>query len=327
MAKKTWFSKGKTGRAQSSKVDVEAKARQEQRKNQPYRFWLEADSSGKITFLDTPEFFLWEHNLKMAGKYGNFFTCLKEFDVCPICEDLGEQSGFIVVATIIDHRKWTDKDGNEHKNQKKLYVARGRARQRIIKQIERRKGSLQYCAYDVARGTSQTESNVGEDIEFLKKLTKAQLSKLAPKGKDAPTPDEWMKPFDYEKMFEPKTPEWLRKNVTHGEAPVGTEDTVNEKGDDDDLPFDLDSTSGEKVKAEEVELPDLTDLSKAELLEFLDEQDYAVRGAKKFAKVQLRKAIIAAHEAWIIEEGESAEGEEKEEEVEEEEVGDIDDLL
>jgi len=311
---KKWFSKGKAGMTKSSQVDKEAKARQEERKNKPFRFWLEPDSSGKITFLDTPQFFIWEHNLKIAGKWGNFYTCLKEFDACPICEDLGEQSSFVVVATIIDHRKWVDRDGKEHKNQRKLYVARGRARQRIIKQIERRKGDMKFCAYDVARGTSQTESNVGEDIEFLKKLTPTALKKLAPKGKDAPTPAEWIKPLDYEKLFEPKEVGWLREHITHGEAPVGAEDDVETS---DDLGLGDDDMGEEEAP----EMPDLADYSKAELLEFLDEQDYAVKGAKRLAKVQLRKEILKAHEEWLGENGGS------EEEEGEEESGDIDDLL
>jgi hypothetical protein len=56
-----------------------------------------------------------------------------------------------------------------------------------------------------------------EDFEYLGKLTAEKLSKLAPEGEAA----EWLKPFDYEKIFAPKSSEELRR-VVGGEVPVGS---------------------------------------------------------------------------------------------------------
>lgn len=238
MAKgKSWFQRGEEGKKRAAEEDAATQARREQRGG-PRRFWLKNDTSAKVTYLDTPDVFLHEHNLKLAGKFYNYFTCLKDIDTCPICED-GDQPSYIVAATIIDHRKYTDKDGKEHVNQKKLIVFKGRARQRIMKKIERRDGDIKYCAYEMSRGSSGTECSTGEDFEFIKQLTKAQLMQLAPKGET----EDWLKPLDYEEIFKPKTAEDLRK-ILGGEVPVG----AGESEDDD--PFPPDDSHGEGEEKE-----------------------------------------------------------------------------
>lgn len=107
--KKSWYRTGEEGWAKAKQEDAEAKKRMEEsrdpRKN---RFWLENDSAAKVTWLDTPSFFLHEHNLKINGRWGNYETCLKDFDTCPICES-GQASSYIVVGTVISHKVWTDR--------------------------------------------------------------------------------------------------------------------------------------------------------------------------------------------------------------------------
>jgi len=123
--KKSWFVTGKKGIDESRKVDDQAKARRDARG--PMRFWLDYDSSAKLTFLDSPKFFCWEHNLKLQGRFNNFFTCIKDVDTCPLCE-AGDNPSYVAVATVISHKKWKDSDGGVHQNQKMLFVAKGRAR-------------------------------------------------------------------------------------------------------------------------------------------------------------------------------------------------------
>lgn len=163
MAKKNkaWYQTGEKGWTKAKHEDAEAKKRMEEgrdpRKN---RFWLENDSAAKITFIDTPAFFLHEHNLKINGRWSNYETCLKDFDTCPICE-AGQNSSYIVVGTIISHKVWTDRAGNKHANEKILFVAKGRARQRLLRQISLRDGDLTGCVYEMARGSSSTECSTG----------------------------------------------------------------------------------------------------------------------------------------------------------------------
>jgi hypothetical protein len=228
MAKKkkaSWFQTGKAGEKRSAQVDAEAQARRE--RTGPMRFYLKPGESAKVTFLDNPQFFLSEHNLKIGNSYYNFFTCLSDFDTCPICES-GDSPSYIVVGTIINHKPWEDRDGNEHKNQKMLFVAKGRARQRILKRIEQNDGDLKYCVLEMTRGTGQTECATGEDFAFLKRLTAAQVKKLNTEGED-----DWLKAVDYEKVFEPKDPDELRK-IVGGAAPVGADDSGSDDPESDD---------------------------------------------------------------------------------------------
>ncbi|RLB91510.1 MAG: hypothetical protein DRH50_10985 [Deltaproteobacteria bacterium] len=152
-------------------------------------------------------------------------NCLKDFDTCPICES-GQASSYIVVGTVISHKVWTDRAGNKHANEKVLFVAKGRARQRLLRQIGLRDGDLTGCVYEMARGSSSTECASGEDFEFIGRLSKAKMKKLVPKGEDA---KEFLKPFNYEEIFAPKSAEELRKLVG-GEEPVGSEEEEVDDG-------------------------------------------------------------------------------------------------
>ena len=154
----TWYKKGKSGINAAKQAQAEAKTRRDNAG--PQRFWLKNDTAGKITFLDTPTFFCDEHNIEINGKYGNYVTCIKEMDTCPACED-GIKSSYILVGTIIDHRKWVGKDDKVHIHEKKLFVAKGRAQERLIRQIELRDGDLKHHVYEVARGSSKTECGTG----------------------------------------------------------------------------------------------------------------------------------------------------------------------
>ena len=167
--------------------------------------------------LDNPEFFFHEHNLKIGGKYFNFFTCLRDMGTCPLCES-GDNPSYCVAATIINHNKYEDSKGNVHQNQKQLFVARGKARGKIVRQIEKRE-DLSLSVFEFYRDNQQNTSSVGEEIEFLGKLTKDKLASLQPDD----APDDWTEPFDYETIFEPKSEEELRKLVGL-KAPIGSDE-------------------------------------------------------------------------------------------------------
>lgn len=220
--KQKWFATGDEGRQKAKQVDEEAKQRQQNKGLM--RFWLESDSSSKATFLDTPNFFLHEHQIKIGKSYHNYFTCIKEFDTCPLCES-GDVPSYVVVATVISHKKWKDNKGVEHNNQKQLVVFKGKARNAILRKIEKQEGDLERCVFDFTRDSSPTTCSTGEDFDFIKRLSKKEIRQLVPAGQD---PDEFLAPFDYEKIFEPKSAEELRKIVGLAE-PVGSA-----KDDDDD---------------------------------------------------------------------------------------------
>jgi hypothetical protein len=240
-SKKSWFDKGNEGWKRAKRVDKKAKEKRDNR--DPWRFRLKNDESGKVTFLDNPSFFVHEHNLRIDGKFGNFFTCVKDFDTCPVCED-GDTPGYIVVATVIDHTVWEDREGKKHRNQKKLFVGKGKARQSLLRQIERRDDDLKYCVYEMSRGSSSTECSTGEDYEFLKRLNRGQTKKFIPAGEK----DSWLEPFDYEELFTPKSIEELSE-IIGAEPPVGSEkddaDNGGEKEESSDDGFDVDALQDE----------------------------------------------------------------------------------
>ena len=245
--KAAWYKTGEAGVKASKQADVQAKARRESRG--PRRFHLPNDDSAKISFLDTPQFFLWEHNLNLGGKWFNYFTCLKDFDTCPLCES-GDNASYILAGTVVNHKPYTDKDGAKHVNQKELFVAKGKARQSLLRQIERREGDLAGCVYEMARGSSTTECATGEDFDYLgKKLTKKQMKAFIPKDAD----EKWLEPFDYEKIFEPKDPAELRKLIG-GAPPVGADD------DDEQSKKDVDDVLPDETEAEEEAVSSIEDL-------------------------------------------------------------------
>lgn len=249
-----WFKQGKDGKAESQKKDAVAKARAEARG--PQRFWLKNDMDAKVTFLDTPAFFFSEHNLELQGKYFNFFTCITDYDVCPPCED-GKAPSWVVVGTVIDHSVYTKDDGTVIRDQKKLFVAKGQARQNLLKQIERRENDIKYSHYFISRGSGKQECGTGENFDFEKKLTKANLEKYIKARWDKDNKkytdkevEEFLTPYNYEKLFAPKTTEELRK-IVGGAPPVGSEEDDLKIGDA------IDSSSSEVGEEELNSIDDL----------------------------------------------------------------------
>lgn len=228
MAKKgtpKWFLKGDEGKKMAESVDKQAQERRS--RTGPMRFYLPYDTSARVTFLDDPVFFIWEHNIKLGQNFNNFFTCIGNFDTCPLCEDLGDNPAFGVVCTVINHRKYEDKKGNVHQHQKQLMVAKGKARQILLRQLDRHK-TMKHIMYEAARGSTQTESNVGEDYERLGKVSVEKLKKLIPEGED----ESWLKPFNYEEIFQPKPASELRK-IIGSDDPAGA--ASNTGGEVDDI--------------------------------------------------------------------------------------------
>lgn len=250
--KKKWFARGKEGVEMSKRNDEEMAARREARG--PRRFWLENESSAKVTLLDNPEFFVYEHNLKLGGKYHNYFTCLQQIDTCPICES-GDSPSFILVATVINHKKFEGKDGKVFKNQKQLIVFKSKAKEKILRQLEK-KGNLRFTVWELSRGSSSTECSTGEDFEYLGKWgqdKEFQADKLKAMVPDKEDPKTWLRPFDYETIFAPKEPDELRK-IVGGAPPVGGKDDSDDLGggggSDDDDPFFNDDDKSSKGKEE-----------------------------------------------------------------------------
>lgn len=209
-----WFKRGEGAFERFEKFE-----RERDDNSGPHRFFLKPGGSAKITFLDSDGFGFLEHNLKLDGRWGHHYTCLRDFSECPIC-DAGFKPSWVMVWTIIDHSRYvSERTGKEYRNTKKLFVAK----QAVINKLKRRKesldGDLTFALFDIRRDTHK-ECSTGEDIEFLKRLSVDDIVKLKPEGM---TQQEWLQPFDYVKIFEPKSVDMLRRLI-NAEPPIGADD-------------------------------------------------------------------------------------------------------
>lgn len=215
---KQWFQQGSEGEERSRKI-----AEKRADGFGPRRVWLPEGKSAKLTFLDSDGFFFYEHQLKLNGRWTNWFTCRKDFDECPICDD-GKTPSYVCVYTVIDHSEYTDKTGVVHKNQKKLLVTKSGVQPKLARRKEALEGDLTYAVIQFSRDKRE-EASTGEDIEFCKRFTKEQVLKFKPEGV---SDEDFLKPFDYMKLFAPKPVEELRKVV--GSSVVGSEPPPQESG-------------------------------------------------------------------------------------------------
>ena len=186
----------------------------------PFRFFLKPGTSAMVTFVDSMGIGLLEHNLKVGGRWGNFYTCLRDFSECPLCES-GDRPYYVMVWTIIDHSKYvSERTGKEYKNTKKLLVAK----QSVITKLRRRlsskelNGDLTFATFSFTRDKRE-ECATGEDIEFVRRCTREEMLRMKPEGISA---EEWLSPFDYRSLFKPKSVEELRRIAGQGD-PIGYE--------------------------------------------------------------------------------------------------------
>lgn len=206
---------------------------EEKQKSFVNRFWLPGEGSAKIVFLDDNPPIIEEHQLQINGDWRNWFTCLRIVgEACPICDSLNNTPYTVGFYTIIDTSEWTDKSGNTHKNELKLFAAKFKTLQ-ILKRLSGKRESLVGCVFDVFRSSSDA-ANTGDVFEFEGRLTKEQILKL---NKDA-------KVFDYATIIKPKSAAEIaailnrNSEASYGAGkPQGNTNFEYDYDDDDVLPF------------------------------------------------------------------------------------------
>jgi len=208
----SWYRFGADALEEAARLDAEA----ERRKNAPWRFWLKAGGSAEIVFLDKPVtvngetiypwFGVLEHNMRKDGKWGNYYTCRRDLDECPLCE-AGYRPSYAIYLTIIDLTEYETKDGRTVKGTKKLFPIKRKLLNKFKRKLKDAGGSLYLKKFRIYRD-SVDDLSTGEDIEFIGDATEEEL--LACKPSDV-APEEWLAPFDYKKIFEPLPVEELRR--------------------------------------------------------------------------------------------------------------------
>mgnify|MGYP000866051117 CR=1 FL=1 len=185
---------------------------EERQKTFVNRFWLPAEGSTKIVFLDDNPPIIEEHQLKIGGDWRNWVTCLRLIgEACPACDILNDNPYTVGFYTIIDTAVWTDKKGTERRNEKKLFPAKFKVLQ-MLKRLSSKRGSLVGCVFDVYR-SSKDAFNTGDVFDYEGKLTDEQIKQL---NKDAV-------PFDYAEILKPKSAAEIKK-LLQGNAENMSED-------------------------------------------------------------------------------------------------------
>lgn len=220
----SWYETGTQG------VERE-KFEREKRRLVPWRFFLKVGQTSRIVFLDDftrtravelpgsgevvkqpiVPFCFNEHNLTVDGDWKNWFTCVAKITPpCPICSE-GFYKYYIGMYTVL--ASYEDEHGVE-KWSKKLFAAKIDGIERIrLKQAQYAKDGrladrqFQHCMFHVSRAGERSVVT-GDDLEFIKKMTRDEVSALLPQPQQGQEPIT-IDPYDYEQLFAPKSREEL----------------------------------------------------------------------------------------------------------------------
>jgi hypothetical protein len=133
------------------------------------------------------------------------------------------------VFSVIDHARYESKKtpGKIVTNSKKLLVLRSTARKKILRKKDQLEGDLSFARFSTHRDDSK-ECSTGEDFEMLQRLTREEVMAMAPveyMGK-AITPESWVQPYDYPKIFVPRKAAVLGRIIGRV-APAGQGDQAS----------------------------------------------------------------------------------------------------
>jgi hypothetical protein len=192
-----------------------------------WRFKIDKNSKGFIVFLDNLDVFLLEHQFQtiVNGKtnYYNYETCIRDIEgECPLCEN-DNRPALVSVASIIDLTEYKKKDGTMTVPTKKIIVLKKGGTERFLKRQEKL-GGLKFKKFEIYRSNDSKGEGTGTDVDFEKDVDPELLKKLAPEGVN---PEEWIKPYDYEELFAPKTASEIRKVIGISD-PVGASESMQE---------------------------------------------------------------------------------------------------
>lgn len=227
----SWYQKGEEG--QKAVKDFEDD--RASKIGGAYRLWIPPGGSAEFTFLDTEGFFFKEHNYYHQKSWMNWETCIQDIgeEDCPFC-DAGIRVYYECVFSIVDHSEFESKKnpGKIISNTKKLLVLRSTARKKILRKRDQQDGNLKYVRMSTHRDDSK-ECSTGEDFEIIQRYTKEEMMAMAPTEfmGQAITPESWLEPFDYIKIFQPKTAAQLERIIGRV-APTGGGDGPSRSASD-----------------------------------------------------------------------------------------------
>ena len=230
MSTSKWFAKGEAGEKFVDEQEEKRKSMGGNQNTRNWRFKLPYDSTGYIIPLDNLTFFFNEHQFQANGSYYNYETCIQDIEgECPLCEN-DNRFAPVGVMTIIDLTEYKKKDGTMTGPTKKIMVLKQGGRERWLKRQKKLEG-LAFKKFEVTRSKDKKGEATGTMEDYEKDVDPEVLKQFAPDGVDS---SEWLKPYNYEELFAPKSATELRRLIGISD-PVGASDS--------DLPFEPDKKS------------------------------------------------------------------------------------
>ena len=153
------------------------------------RFWMPKGTERKVIFLTDGDRakVLWEHQVRLAGKWQNWATCLEPLRCrCGLCDWSNAKGEFgrskVACFTVIDCAEFKGKDGKVRSNLKKLLCAKKDTAEIVKRKWQSRREdgqSLRGAMFKVFRTNSEKSPAVGDDFEFVKMVDLATLPDAA----------------------------------------------------------------------------------------------------------------------------------------------------
>ena len=213
--------------------------------------WLTLGKEKKIMFLDHSPACVHTHMAKIHGEWKTF-TCLADTgsEDVPCCEILGSKKRqFVGYFTVVDLSTYTDKKGDERKNEIKLFPAKFKTL-KLIQEVLAEQGSLMGKVIKLKRLEEKSPASgdyvayvgdqaIPDDINYRQKLVK-DLAK---------EPDKWEKQIvlpktgkgyplvNYMEVLAPRSPKEIRAMLRGYKPTDFNGKTTETKQQDDDIPF------------------------------------------------------------------------------------------
>lgn len=218
---------------------TEAEEQEKSNRKGPSRIWLKPDTHRKVMFLtDRPDCF-WEHCVGLGGKFaGNWYTCLGDAgpESCPLCM-YGDRPYYVGMFSVVDLEPWTDKNGTERKNVKKILAAKKEQLKVFRSKLEAR-GSLAGCIYSFFR-PSDRAANIGTDFEFLEKIgPEALLDYFKDEiARYAERKANFIEPFNIAELYKPKSAKELGRIAVRMQLSTNSSSSAGTSKSGDPVPF------------------------------------------------------------------------------------------
>lgn len=267
----SWLMKGKEAK---DVADEHSDAAEERKANRDklWRYYLRPEESGRIFFLngdivtegeEKGSFdidFVEEHKVTQHGsKVPSFYVCVSRTETCPLCE-AGNFASFVGLFGIIDTTVFTNRDGKEFKNRKRIFAAKGQTIKKLAKKAIANGGSLEGVMLDVSRSDSRS-ATVGDDFDLVGAWPLEKLGKKidAEKWEEVIAVPDFAEELTYlsgaemrEKFHfdEPSGPGYQGQSSDDKSSPypgdedendsmppIGGDDEIDDEVDSDEIPF------------------------------------------------------------------------------------------